>query len=225
MSPLLTPEMTGIASPSPLQYAFGGKSGPHAGRGSGQPPLSGDAAQQQLGLLQQQGGSGRQRALYIHIPFCRVRCTFCTFFQHATSTPLVDGYFALLLMELAAKAATPWAQSAPFDAVYVGGGTPTDLQPWQIRELGLAIRGQRDLFDALFGLTQHGVAMPAQRGAAFVKGNRFLKRGFAVFQLADRRLKLFHRLFEGHVVDLGHAAVSFRTSTWARAERPKAARS
>lgn len=147
MSPLLTPEMTGIASPSPLQYAFGGKHAPHAGRGGGELAISVGAAQQQLGQLLQQKGSGRQRALYIHIPFCRVRCTFCTFFQHATSTPLVDGYFALLLMELAAKTATPWAQSAPFDAVYVGGGTPTDLQPWQIRELGLAIRGQLPLAD------------------------------------------------------------------------------
>ena len=42
---------------------------------------------------------------------------------------------------------------------------------------------------------------------------------------ADRGLKLLHRLFKGHGPDLGHAAVSLSTSTWARAERPKAARS
>ncbi|EXJ45786.1 putative heme utilization radical SAM enzyme HutW [Vibrio parahaemolyticus VPTS-2010] len=37
------------------------------------------------------------------------------------------------------KAALPWTQSGIFHAVYIGGGTPTDLSPEQVRVLGQAI--------------------------------------------------------------------------------------
>ncbi|MCV5745143.1 heme anaerobic degradation radical SAM methyltransferase ChuW/HutW, partial [Escherichia coli] len=77
-----------------------------------------------------------KRCLYIHVPFCRVRCTFCNFFQNAASRTLVDEYFEALMQELREKAALPWTQNGIFHAVYIGGGTPTDLSPVQVRVLG-----------------------------------------------------------------------------------------
>ncbi len=62
------------------------------------------------------------RCLYIHIPFCRVRCTYCNFFQYASSEKLIEDYFQALVIELKRKAALAWTQSYPFQAVYVGGG-------------------------------------------------------------------------------------------------------
>lgn len=64
---------------------------------------------------------------------------FCNFFQNAASRKLVDEYFAALMQELKEKAALPWTQSGIFHAVYIGGGTPTDLSPEQVRVLGQAI--------------------------------------------------------------------------------------
>ncbi|GAA5214105.1 heme anaerobic degradation radical SAM methyltransferase ChuW/HutW [Corallincola platygyrae] len=143
--------MTGISSPSPLQYAFKTKTGPHAGRG-GQPPLPPAQAQQKLTeLLQQPAAQVEQseqalpRALYLHIPFCRVRCSFCNFFQYASSPKMMASYFEQLLQELSLKAKQPWTQSQPFDAIYIGGGTPTDLTADQIFELGQALRSQLPL--------------------------------------------------------------------------------
>lgn len=81
-----------------------------------------------------------QRCLYIHIPFCRVRCTYCNFFQYASSEQMMAQYFSVLLEEIKWKASLAWTQSAPFQAVYVGGGTPTDLSAEQLRQLGQAIR-------------------------------------------------------------------------------------
>ncbi|MBD1391329.1 heme anaerobic degradation radical SAM methyltransferase ChuW/HutW [Neiella sp. HB171785] len=136
----LTEAMTGRPSPSPLQYAFAAKTGAHAGRG-GTPPMTAGAARQQLSsLLAQSSASSQGRALYVHIPFCRVRCSFCNFFKYAASAELMANYFDLLLLDLERKAVQPWSQAQPFDAVYIGGGTPTDLTAAQIFTLGQRIQ-------------------------------------------------------------------------------------
>ncbi|MBW8191583.1 heme anaerobic degradation radical SAM methyltransferase ChuW/HutW [Neiella marina] len=137
---VFTEAMTGRPSPSPLQYAFSGKSSAHAGRG-GVPPLSADRSQQTLSaLLSEPTVSVKGRALYVHIPFCRVRCSFCNFFKYAASPKLMADYFQLLLLDLERKARQPWSQAQPFDAVYIGGGTPTDLSAEQIFQLGQRIQ-------------------------------------------------------------------------------------
>ncbi|TKB53067.1 heme anaerobic degradation radical SAM methyltransferase ChuW/HutW [Ferrimonas aestuarii] len=132
--------MTGRMSPDPLKFAFDQKRGAHAG-GMGRPPLDPEQVQLKLNELLATGATPeKRRALYLHIPFCRVRCTFCSFFQYASSRKLVDNYFELLLQEIERKGATAYAQSAPFNAVYIGGGTPTDLSAEQLRILGQTIR-------------------------------------------------------------------------------------
>jgi len=137
--------MSGRSTPEPLKYAFQQKRGAHAG-GMGQRPLQAEQAAQQLAdLLAQPARSDKRRALYVHIPFCRVRCTFCNFFQYASSRKLVDTYFAHLLQEIEAKSQTHYAQTASFNAVYIGGGTPTDLSAEQLKTLGEALRANFNL--------------------------------------------------------------------------------
>lgn len=129
----------GRLTPDPLQFAFDGKVSAHAGR-SGRPiPPAQQAAMFQQ-LLQSEPVPGRARCLYIHIPFCRVRCTFCSFFQYAASPSWLSAYLNVLWTEMERKALQPWVQSAPFDAVYVGGGTPTDMSAGQIAMLGHKLR-------------------------------------------------------------------------------------
>ncbi|WP_411991773.1 heme anaerobic degradation radical SAM methyltransferase ChuW/HutW [Agarivorans sp. DSG3-1] len=135
----LSEALTGQASPSPLQFAFTKKTGAHANHGKRE-ALSGEQAREQLTKqLANKDASPRPRAIYIHIPFCRVRCTFCSFFQYASNQQMMDDYFTLLEQELIAKSRYPWSQAKPFDAVYVGGGTPTDLNPEQLNRLGQLI--------------------------------------------------------------------------------------
>ncbi|MGF1754124.1 heme anaerobic degradation radical SAM methyltransferase ChuW/HutW [Vibrio makurazakiensis] len=128
----------GVSSPDPLRFAFAKKHSAHAG-GMAMPVLQQDHHLILDRLLDSKGKKSDKRCLYIHIPFCRVRCTFCNFFQNAASRKLVDEYFEALMVELKQKAATDWAQSGLFHAVYIGGGTPTDLSSEQIEKLGKAI--------------------------------------------------------------------------------------
>ncbi|MGS0689354.1 heme anaerobic degradation radical SAM methyltransferase ChuW/HutW [Shewanella sp. 0m-4] len=133
---ILTPTMTGIASPDPLQHAFKVKSAPHAGR-SGSRPVFLEPAQWQQWW--QEPSQASERALYIHIPFCRKRCTFCNFFENGTNPERISRYIEHLTEQLKIAADTPLVQSQAFNTVYVGGGTPTDISSNEVKQLGEAI--------------------------------------------------------------------------------------
>jgi oxygen-independent coproporphyrinogen III oxidase len=75
--------------------------------------------------------------LYIHIPFCRHRCGYCAF---AISTlghgdhQVQSNYLSALKSEL--KMRVQRHGPIVFDTLYVGGGTPSRLQPDLIEDLG-----------------------------------------------------------------------------------------
>jgi oxygen-independent coproporphyrinogen-3 oxidase len=77
--------------------------------------------------------------LYIHLPFCEMRCGFCNLFTIANpQNDMVDAY----LQTLAREAAAIKTHIAPraFGQMAVGGGTPTYLQPQQLEKLFAIIR-------------------------------------------------------------------------------------
>jgi len=72
--------------------------------------------------------------LYLHIPFCRRKCPYCAFYSREESPERLAHYTDLLLreMELAADS-TP--SEYPLESIYFGGGTPSLLEPDQLRRL------------------------------------------------------------------------------------------
>lgn len=74
-------------------------------------------------------------SLYVGIPFCPSTCAYCSF----TSYPLkvwekeVDAYVGYLCREI--DFTTELFADKKLCSVYVGGGTPTTLQPWQLDRL------------------------------------------------------------------------------------------
>ena len=69
-----------------------------------------------------------RRAIYLHVPFCLHRCSFCSFYSNATRTSDLDGYTASVLAEMKnALAGTPQLAEETIDVVYFGGGTPNLL--------------------------------------------------------------------------------------------------
>lgn len=63
-------------------------------------------------------------AAYVHIPFCSVVCPYCDFAVVAGQDHLTERYIASVCAEI--RAAEPWR---PLDAVYLGGGTPSHVDP------------------------------------------------------------------------------------------------
>lgn len=74
--------------------------------------------------------------LYIHVPFCDVKCTFCALYSTVAEGEVVDRYIDAVLAELAMAIAAAGGRLRPL-TVYIGGGTPTQLtEPQMVRFLG-----------------------------------------------------------------------------------------
>lgn len=76
-------------------------------------------------------------SIYISIPFCPSRCAYCSFVSYTTKKllSLVDEYLDTLLSELSSTIDTIEAIGYSISTVYIGGGTPTTLNPEQLRRL------------------------------------------------------------------------------------------
>ena len=68
--------------------------------------------------------------LYIHVPFCARRCSYCDFAIAVRREVPSDRFAELVLREWAAWQSHPaWARSPRVGTVYFGGGTPSRLAP------------------------------------------------------------------------------------------------
>jgi oxygen-independent coproporphyrinogen-3 oxidase len=61
--------------------------------------------------------------IYIHVPFCAQKCTYCDFASFPKEISKAESYFACLYRELEGRAKT--VKDKTFDTVYIGGGTPS----------------------------------------------------------------------------------------------------
>lgn len=77
--------------------------------------------------------------LYVHLPFCEMRCGFCNLFTIANpQNNMVDAY--LQTLEREADAIKNLVTPQSFGQLAVGGGTPSFLQPHQLEKLFTIIR-------------------------------------------------------------------------------------
>src|SRR5213593_2952555 len=84
--------------------------------------------------------------VYIHIPFCRSRCSYCDFATGMYEGQLAERYVGAVTREIAhwQEVESPVA----VDTIYFGGGTPSLLRPAQIEQL---LRAIHERFDVLNG--------------------------------------------------------------------------
>ncbi|MBW7459754.1 radical SAM family heme chaperone HemW, partial [Paenibacillus sepulcri] len=86
-------------------------------------------------------------ALYIHIPFCTNKCFYCDFNSYVLKGQPVDDYLTALEheMELTAAALPP----QEIRTVFVGGGTPTVLNPVQMERFLSSVKRHFPLYGDL----------------------------------------------------------------------------
>lgn len=85
------------------------------------------------------------KALYIHIPFCRSRCSYCDFVTEARSVddPFIDEYLESLILALRIQAKA--GELASIESVYIGGGTPSHIGSRRLTSLLYALGLSCDL--------------------------------------------------------------------------------
>ena len=88
------------------------------------------------------GAAGRAFGLYLHVPFCTVRCGYCDFNTYTASElgggANQDAYADTALREIdlaAGVLARSGLPPRPVSTVFVGGGTPTVLPPGDLARM------------------------------------------------------------------------------------------
>jgi len=101
--------------------------------------------------------------LYLHIPFCKVFCPYCSFHKYIFEENRAREYFATLRKEI--KIA--YELGFDFSSIYIGGGTPTILRDelaktidlcrklWDIKEV--SCEADPDISDELIELLKSRV--------------------------------------------------------------------
>ena len=73
--------------------------------------------------------------IYVHVPFCRVRCRFCAFYMESLREDRIQAFMDGLAHELRLYACTLRLRKVPVHTIYFGGGTPTALGPLQLARI------------------------------------------------------------------------------------------
>ena len=139
--------------------------------------------------------------IYVSVPFCKAKCSFCNFASGVFAAERIDGYVGTVLEEM--RGVRGWAHSlgvtvpAGVDAIYFGGGTPSLLEPEVIRRVFEGIRGEFGL-NAGAEITVEcapGQMADASLEAFLVEGvNRF---SFGVQSFVDKECTAVGRLHTG----------------------------
>jgi len=82
--------------------------------------------------------------LYLSVPFCRTKCSYCNFASDVFSRVVFQRYVDRLCSDIANAAAVAEQMGGQFDpeadSVYLGGGTPTLLDSHQLEKVFVTIR-------------------------------------------------------------------------------------
>lgn len=140
------------------------------------------------------------QGLYLHVPFCEIKCAYCDFFSVTqTAEEAKEEYVRHLIAEIRAK-----GTGEPADTVFIGGGTPSTLQPAQIERI-LAALGKAFRLAPEAELTME--ANPETVDVAKLRGFRAAgmnRISFGVQSLDDGILKTLGRI---HTADRARRAV------------------
>jgi oxygen-independent coproporphyrinogen-3 oxidase len=84
--------------------------------------------------------------VYISVPFCRTKCSYCNFASDVFSRAVFERYVDRVCGDIASAPPTAeemgWQIEHEVDSIYLGGGTPTVLDPMQLQRIFAAVRDQ-----------------------------------------------------------------------------------
>ena len=107
--------------------------------------LAYDTAVNQLPILDRIDSSAV--SLYVSIPFCPTRCSYCSFVSHSmdSAIKLMPDYISALCRELEIVGRIVKETDTKIDTIYFGGGTPTSVSAEELRTIMEAVERNFDL--------------------------------------------------------------------------------
>lgn len=143
--------------------------------------------------------TNKSRGIYIHVPFCLSKCPYCDFYsvpRHRNEN--IEGYVTSLVHEI--ERVSCEHGDLPIETVYMGGGTPSLLEPSQVAEILDRIRACYDLLpDAEISMEANPATVSTESLAGYLAaGLNRLSIGAQSFD--DEILKLLGRLHKAHQI-------------------------
>lgn len=82
-------------------------------------------------------------AIYVHVPFCKQKCKYCDFNSYAGLGSIYQAYVEAVEFEIASQAQE--FNDSSVESIYIGGGTPSLLDPSHVTGILSAITGNFNL--------------------------------------------------------------------------------
>jgi oxygen-independent coproporphyrinogen III oxidase len=134
----------------------------------------------------------KRAGIYIHIPFCRSRCSYCDFATGTYDAPLAERYVAAVAREIASFHENE--TTAEVDTIYFGGGTPSLLNASQVEKLLNAVHERfRVTADAEVTMEMNPGTLAPQTLRAF-RGLGVNRASFGAQTFDDRELRRLGRV-------------------------------
>lgn len=145
---------------------------------------------------------GRDTSVYVHIPFCETRCTFCHYaVQHysgrgsasQTRAREVARYLEALERELAFWGARLARSDTALSSIYIGGGTPLVLEEEELHDIVRAIKSNYEILPGaevcIEGSPLTITAAGGEDKLRFLREQGFTRLSFGVQSFDDAVLK------------------------------------
>ncbi len=156
--------------------------------------------------------------VYIHVPFCKSRCSYCDFATDVyRGRAAVDRYVNALVKEISDPNSEFPNPTAQIETLYFGGGTPSLLSPRQLESIVSAVSDRFALADDLeFTLEMNPATVTPEKLRAY-RSIGVNRASFGVQTFNNRDLKLLARGHDAtdarltyiHLREAGFENVSF----------------
>jgi oxygen-independent coproporphyrinogen-3 oxidase len=130
-----------------------------------------------------------ETSLYIHIPFCKRKCLYCDFYSEVYDRELSSDYIDVIINQVEKLPQT-------FSTIYIGGGTPSALEPRLLERLLKALRPKFAGATALEFTMEANPESLDDRRIKVLLDSGVTRLSIGVQSLDDRKLKKLGRLHD-----------------------------
>lgn len=127
--------------------------------------------------------------IYVHIPFCKARCSYCAF-SSCCDYSLQQPYFDKLFAEIEARS----DKSVKISTIYLGGGTPSSVETKYLDELFGKLNQNFDLSKVSETTVECNPESVTEELLACLKRNSVNRLSFGLQSCCDETLKTIGRV-------------------------------
>src|SRR5689334_14158059 len=127
--------------------------------------------------------------IYIQVPFCQTKCTYCNFHTGVVSSDRFEPYVKAVCREISQIAVI----EDTVDTVYFGGGTPSLLDPTHLEAMLAVLRSKFSVEDPEITLEADPETISTEKAAAWLDAG-FNRISLGVQSFHDNELKASGRM-------------------------------